>query len=81
MGDNGYGPDGNDASDTKDLTGYIAVYLKGAGDPKTPASTFDTGSVMVVKLARQGGKLTALSGELRPRDSKVGTDIRGPTAT
>lgn len=72
MGGQGYASNGADATA---LTGYIAVYSKGADDPKTPATTSDRGHVLIVKLARQDGKLAALSGELRPRDSIPGNDI------
>ncbi|MEH2509922.1 hypothetical protein V1291_001276 [Nitrobacteraceae bacterium AZCC 1564] len=75
VGGSGYRYTSTDGSDAKALTGYIAVYPKGADDPKTPASTFDTGHVLVVKLGRVDGKLTAMSGELQRRDSKPGNEI------
>jgi hypothetical protein len=74
VGGSGYSH-GTDPSDAKSLSGYIAVYPKAADDPKTPASAFDAGYVLVVKLGRQDGKLTALTAELRPRNSKPGYDI------
>lgn len=67
----GFGVVSTDPTDTKALTGYIAAYPKSANDPKTPASTFDAGHVLVVTLSRTDGKLKAASGELRLRDAKL----------
>jgi hypothetical protein len=71
----GFSETSTDPADTKALTGYIAAYPKSANDPKTPASAFDAGHVLVVKLERADGKLKAVSGELRPRDRKVSGEI------
>jgi len=71
----GFSETSSDTADTKALTGYIAAYPKSANDPKTPASAFDAGHVLVVKLERADSKLKAVSGELRPRDRKVSGEI------
>lgn len=62
-----------DMSDPQAPVGYIAVYPAGANDPKTAASAFDAGEMLVAKLARSDGKLTTLSAELRPRDPALGS--------
>ncbi|MDO8981339.1 MAG: SH3 domain-containing protein [Afipia sp.] len=67
----GFAADNTDPADTKALTGYIAAYPKTANDPKTPASAFDAGHMLVVTLNRVDGKLKAVSGELRPRDKAM----------
>lgn len=64
-----------DNTDAKAPTGYIAVYPKGANDPKTPASAFDAGHMLVATLTRTDGKLKAASGELRPRDPSLSSNI------
>lgn len=64
-----------DSTDAQASTGYIAVYPKGANDPKTPASAFDAGHMLVATLTRTDGKLTAVSGELRPRDTSLNSSI------
>ena len=64
-----------DTSDPQAPVGYVAIYPAGANDPKTPASAFDAGEMLVAKLARSDGKLTTLSGELRPRDPALGSTV------
>lgn len=71
----GFGTDSTDPADTKALTGYIAAYPKSANDPKTPASAFDTGHMLVVTLDRVDGKPKAVSGELRPRDRTMSGEV------
>ncbi len=71
----GFSAVSTDLSDAKSPTGYIAVYPKGADDPKTPAGAFDTGYVLVVKLGHSDSKLKAVSGDLRPRDPKLSSGI------
>lgn len=71
----GFGSDSTDPSDTKALTGYIAAYPKSANDPKTPASAFDAGYMLVMTLTRVDGKLRAISGELRPRDKAITGEV------
>ncbi|HEX7882687.1 MAG TPA: SH3 domain-containing protein [Afipia sp.] len=71
----GFGSDSADPSDPKALTGYIAAYPKSANDPKTPASAFDAGHMLVVTLTRVDGKLRAISGELRPRDKAITGEV------
>ena len=66
----GFGETSTDPADAKALTGYVAAYPKSANDPKSPASAFESGYVLVVKLSLEDGKLKAVSGELRPRDKK-----------
>lgn len=70
----GFGETSTDPADTKALTGYIAAYPNSANDPKTPASAFEGGHVLVVKLSRTDGKLKAISGELLPRDKKQASE-------
>jgi hypothetical protein len=64
-----------DMSDPQAPVGYVAIYPAGANDPKTPASAFDAGEMLVAKLARSDGKLTALSAELRSRDVTLNSNI------
>ncbi|CAN5383301.1 SH3 domain-containing protein [soil metagenome] len=71
----GFGTDNTDPTDTKVFTGYVAAYPKSANDPKTPASAFDAGHMLVVTLNRIDGKLKAVSGELRPRDTTMTGDV------
>lgn len=71
----GFGETSTDPADAKALTGYIAAYPRTANDPKAPASAFDPGHVLVVKLNRVDGKLKAVSGELRPRDKKLSSHV------
>ncbi|HEX7883358.1 MAG TPA: SH3 domain-containing protein, partial [Afipia sp.] len=71
----GFGTDSTDPTDTKALTGYIAAYPKSANDPKTPASAFDAGHMLVVTLSRIDGKLKAVSGVLRPRDKTMTGEV------
>jgi hypothetical protein len=51
-------------TDETATTGYLAVYPVDANDPKSPGSVFTPRQVLVVKLAGNGG---ALSAELKPR--------------
>jgi hypothetical protein len=62
-------------SDPQAPVGYVAIYPAGANDPKTPASAFDAGEMLVAKLVRSDGKLTALSAELRSRDVTLNSNI------
>ena len=71
----GFGANSTDPTDTKALTGYIAAYPRSANDPKTPASAFDAGHMLVVTLNRVDGKLKAVSGELRPRDKTLSSEV------
>lgn len=71
----GFGVDSTDQTDTGPLTGYIAAYPGNANDPKTPASAFDAGRMLVVTLSRVDGKLKAISGELRPRDTRIASEV------
>ena len=71
----GFGTDSTDPSDTKALTGVIAAYPRSANDPKTPASAFDAGHMLVITLSRADGRLKAVSGELRPRDTKLASEV------
>jgi hypothetical protein len=64
-----------DASDPQARVGYLAVYPADANDPKTPSSAFDAGEMLVVRLARGDGRLTAISAELRPRDITLTSSI------
>jgi hypothetical protein len=52
-------------TDEAAMTGYLAVYPADANDPKSPGSVFVPRQVLVVKLAGNGG---ALSAELKPRN-------------
>ena len=76
----GFGADSTDPTDSKPLTAYIAAYPRGASDPKSPASAFDAGHVLVVTLNRIGGKLKAVAGELRPRDKVLTGDVARVTS-
>lgn len=69
-----------DASDPQAPVGYLAVYPASASDPKTPASAFDAGEMLVAKLARSDGKLITLSAELRPRDVTLASNIPNVTS-
>ena len=66
---------GSSSPDDKEATGYIAAYPATANDPRTPASAFDAGHVLVVQLERVDGKLKAVSGELRPRDAALASTL------
>ena len=52
-------------TDEPAMTGYLAVYPADANDPKSPGSVFAPRQMLVVKLASNGG---ALSAELKPRN-------------
>jgi hypothetical protein len=76
----GFGADNTDPSDAKALTGYVAAYPEGANDPKSPASAFDAGHMLVVTLNRVDGTLKAVSGELRPRGAKRASEAERVTS-
>jgi hypothetical protein len=56
-----------------DTQGILPIFPANADDPKTPASSFDHGQVLVVTLARQGDAVEAVAATLRRREpSDVG---------
>jgi len=61
-------------TDAATLTGILPVFPANADDPKQPASAFEAGDVLVVKLKPSGDFFEAVSATLRPRQA---TDI-GP---
>lgn len=63
-------------TDEAAMTGHLAAFRADANDPKTPASAFDPGQVLVVKLVLEGGKLTAASGELRAREPETEAELK-----
>ena len=63
-------------TDQPGLTGYLAVYPANANDPKSLISAFAPRQMLVVRLAKDGNGLRALSAELKPRraDDRSGND-------
>jgi hypothetical protein len=60
------------AISTEGTTGTLAVYPRGANDPKTPASVFGPRQALVVALSPDGTR--AVSAELKPRAERAPDD-------